>query len=140
MKHTTQTTKTDSQIMADIHKEIFAPEPAPVSNEGEGFTPGEWMAKTNNGKDYLLVETNDKDCKTICKCLAMPFEEISIEQAEVNARLIASAPTLYRENKELREALNNLHNAAMNVGVTEWWQKHSDTVAKAKELLNRINK
>ena len=39
----------------------------------------------------------------------------------------------------LAKALEELHKAAMDVGITEWWQKHTETVAKAKEALNRIS-
>jgi len=64
------------------------------------------------------------------------------EQSEQSEQLrLAGKYTALAVNNlhHLAEALEELHKAAMDVGITEWWQKHTETVAKAKEALNRIS-
>ena len=99
--------------------------------EPTGFkgTKGEWIQKTNNGKDYLLVETLDKNCFTICKCQMQPFEEIPKDDAEANAKLIS-------QSKELAKALQEItENAAPVPDYPGEFFLHKLSLENAKQVL-----
>jgi len=100
------TTPTNKEIIDSIHKEILSP--APISREVEGFTQGEWKAygrDVKTPKEYMTTEGK----------IAQGFIHIAntnhlmdLKEAEANAALIASAPTLYRENQQLKRLLHDL--------------------------------
>jgi len=94
-------------------------------NSKEGFTSGEWAIR-----DLEIIGPIGSN-KSICEITGNFMDE---GEAEANARLIAQAPAMYR-------ALKDLHWACMMDSdiPTAWWKKHKETVAKAKDILNRID-
>lgn len=77
---------------------------APIGEEVEGFTdfiPGEWNYKRQGFK--ITVGNNDTGATKNGHDYTVCIIEDNSFQAEANARLIASAPTLYRENARLKE-------------------------------------
>lgn len=65
------------------------------TTKDEKFTAGTWHA--HDGQIYP-----EETGKTIA---LIPYYDKENEEVEANAQLIASAPTLYRENKRLKEFL-----------------------------------
>jgi len=65
---------------------------------GEGFTPGEWYTEDNG----FIVKCASGFGNDICTCHFIEGQ-VDNSQRVANARLIASAPTLYRENARLTE-------------------------------------
>lgn len=81
------------------------PEPTTPTQPLEGFTGGEWKYFCDNshqkqGTFTVYIEGDGVICDL--------KNNRSTNEQEANAALIASAPTLYRENKELKEALQGL--------------------------------
>lgn len=129
------------QSTTPANKEILSP--APISREVEGFTPGEWEfnQEENTVSKYRIYST--KDGRNVGW---FDYDEETKESELANVTLIASAPTLYRENQQqakdielLREALQGLHTACMMDSdiPTAWWAKHKETVATAYEALKQ---
>jgi len=115
-------------------------ETAPISKEDEGFTPGEWVVANSGG---CVIVHNGKRYERVCLLKEKPLE--ITPEVEANAALIASAPTLYRdnvrlleENKELKEVLAQFNHSVEHEGSIHG--RIVDAVRNAKDLLNRLNK
>lgn len=73
----------------------------PSSKEDNGFTPREWSISNNTVTEQIQIAGNNK---AICFINYEKYRGFNDwEEAEANARLIADAPRLYRENKELKD-------------------------------------
>lgn len=70
--------------------------------QGEGFTPGEWEVDNTSVNGISIWANSERDNGIL---LASVWTEARGEEAEANARLIASAPTLYRENQQLKKGI-----------------------------------
>ena len=68
--------------------------------QGEGFTQGEWIGGKKNNFEYIDI---DADGERICSVYT-GIE--SNPEAEENAKLICLAPTLLKENEQLKEYAN----------------------------------
>lgn len=71
-----------------------------------GFTEGPWKY-TPRGNGYLVTRS-DVFVVGHGICALNPSQAANEDQCEANARLIASAPTLYADNKQLREIIAEL--------------------------------
>lgn len=90
--------------------------PAPISREVEGFTPGEWEfnQEENTVSKYRIYST--KDGRNVGW---FDYDEETKESELANVTLIASAPTLYRENQQLKKDNENLEYKAQQ-DLREW--------------------
>lgn len=84
--------------------------PAPISREVEGFTPGEWEfnQEENTVSKYRIYST--KDGRNVGW---FDYDEETKESELANVTLIASAPTLYRENQQQAKDIEELKNGLM---------------------------
>jgi len=82
----------------------------------EGFTPGEWRVVPGiNSKTLnpLVQAKSTNSFFTVCEVRRQyPFNN---ELAEANARLIASAPNLYRDNAQLKEQVKQIREALTGI-------------------------
>lgn len=111
-----------------------SPEPSPIGEDVEGFTEGEWSATG--------LEIRHKNRSLL---LATVYEHLPANQgrdeALANAKLISISPTLYRENKELREALEAARISLQSLSEADCFdERDTEALDNATELLNRINK
>lgn len=122
-----------------------------IDNVLSGYTGGEWnMYISEKGKDGIsrayINSALPKDMyETICTLSGLNGNEAG-ETAKANAKAICNAVNnTYQKgiNPEsvplMLEALKELHHACMmdsDIPVA-WWKKYSDTVAKAKEAINK---
>lgn len=84
---------------AQWEKSAAPPTPGNERPTGEGFTPGEWKTGSElPGDEYNCCILNS-DGRLLAQTFTNPY--FSVEQAEANARLIASAPAMYRALKRL---------------------------------------
>lgn len=96
------------------------------TTKDEKFTAGNWHA--HDGQIYP-----EETGKTIA---LIPYYDKENEEVEANAQLIASAPTLYRENKELKEVLEEVREMMLHFKeAPDWSEEHDNTYQKVRELL-----
>ena len=127
--------------------ELCTPNGISIGNENTKYTPvnsdkqpivdgfanwGEW--KVSEKLEIQICPEHHHLTETICKVYG------GGKEAEANAALIASAPILYRENKELKDLLKWVVN---EIETTP--DELSDALLgmikiKSNQLLNRINK
>ena len=94
-----------------IYKAEHPPVPTTVEEDKEvdlleGITQGKWEVSGNlYGDEYSCVIIGGEHKGIIARTSYNPY--INIDESEANARLIASAPLLASENKELRLLKNN---------------------------------
>lgn len=105
-----------SRVAAPTSKEQS---PAPVE-AGEGFTPGEWKVIQNHPvfDNSLIIAVKDEVNSTsfrdkyymVCEMTEIRGDSFTdnSKHTEANARLIASAPTLLKENEQLKEEVRQL--------------------------------
>jgi len=102
-----------------------SPEPSPIGEDVEGF---ELVCKEYNGIYTIRKTKFDLNGLDVAE---MTTNQPLDKQKEIG-ELLASAPTLYRENKELKKELNDLIEY-----LGEEWDEIPEIV-RAKKLLNRI--
>jgi len=93
------------------HQGWFKDTPGTIS----GFTPGKWNVLMGNGTHFATI---NKDVMTrICTIDVGEIGQYNglapIKEAEANARLIAAAPDLLRENEELKNRVKELEDSAI---------------------------
>jgi len=122
-----QAVKEVDKSALDLEDDIYGRHPN-QDNSKEGFTGGEWRIEKS------MYSNRKSLCSGTKVHTVLEDYTDNEEEAEANARLIAQAPAMYR-------ALKDLHWACMMDSdiPTAWWKKHKETVAKAKDILNRID-
>jgi len=103
-------------------------------------TQGIWSVGYGHASNSLGLFTKkmlDEGLSEHPICLVSPIETEN-ETDKANAEYTALA---VNNLASLAEALGNLHHACMMDSdiPTAWWSKHKETVAKAKEALNKIS-
>ena len=90
----------------------------------EGHTEGPW--------EFKHINSNWYQCDKIGE---MHMEDIAIEEASVNAQLIADAPLLLEEVKQLRKEVKDYHTRLQNLWDSELIPEDTDFWIELKELL-----
>ncbi len=87
----------------------------------EGFTPGPWHITETSLGSTAIASNDDKGIVAVVAEWRKNHKD--------NARLIASAPTLYEENKRLKEALKEWHH---------WWcNNYADELDSGKPIAEK---
>jgi len=127
----------DLQALVNAEMQEQAIKEESQDNSKEGFTEDVWRycGQDRGGCICGQIWSTKLDFNiATCHMENEDIGEISKEQMLTHARLISAAPDMYR-------ALKDLHLACMmdsDIPIA-WWQKHKETVANAKDILNRID-
>lgn len=99
-------------------------------------TPGPWVVRDETNRHRGVLEVRTATHQKIC---GIPYMSGATNPRE-NARLIASAPTLYADNQALRARVESLSKALEACVETladseEWSHRHGTSIINARAAL-----
>jgi hypothetical protein len=108
-------------------------------------TQGNWyFSQMPITYDFSVQSDLDKSVYSIARVIHNEETELPAGRKEIEANTNAEYITLAVNNLDkVADTSSNLHSAVMelykNTNIVEWWKKHGNTVAKAKEALKNIS-